>query len=295
MRALYGLKEKIKMGKKKRLSNANLMHTFRKDIRAIEKELDDNITNILFCKYFDRFAKLSEDYLHHIVTLESSLYDTSDTVETIEKKADALEEILRIFESHTEYEKYRHKVRLIHNDLAILEKFKHCIFYDIVLESEVMFREVVERPAKRLDNITKTYKMATKDNAFDLERTKYVKIFSQKFTVVANLLIDETVNAACREVYATGDRIKDYLQNRKRDDYSEGLTCDIESTDNIIRRELNYIDLNSIATECDFIKVRQKGSHAQYKHSDGRLITIPQGRMVGKGLSIKIQKDLALS
>lgn len=283
------------MSKKKRLSSGNLMHTFRKDIRAVERELDDNITNILFCKYFDRFAKLSEDYLHHVVTLESSLYDTSETLETIEKKADALEEILRIFESHTEYEKVRHKIRLIHNDLEVLEKFKHCIFYDVVVESETMFREVVERPAKRLDAITKTYKRLTKDNAFDLERTKYVKIFSQKFTVVANLIIEETVNAVGREVYETGDRIKEYLKNRKKNDYAEGLTCDMEDTNNIIRRELNYVDLNSIATECDFIKVRQKGSHAQYKHSDGRLITIPQGRMVGKGLSIKIQKDLALS
>ena len=283
------------MSRKKRLSSLNLMHTFRKDIRMIEKELDDNITDILFCKYFDRFAKLSEEYIHRVVTLETIVYDTSDDIETINKKADALEEILRIFESHSEYEKVRDQVKLIHNDSEVLEKFKDCIFYDIALESEDMFREIVESPAKKLDAITKTYRKATKDNAFDLERRKYVKIFSQKFTIVANLMIDETVNAACREVYKTGERIKDYLYNRNKNESSETLDDVTECNNNIIRRELNYIDLNSIATECDFIKVRQKGSHAQYKHSDGRLITIPQGRMVGKGLSIKIQKDIALT
>lgn len=281
------------MGKKKRLSGANLMHTFRKSVREVERELDDNIADILFTKYFDIFVKLSEDYVHVIVKAERVLYDVNSSIEDKEK---ALHKYIDTFEKHNIYRENKSQIKLIKNDMTLVETFKGCIFYDVVLEQENMFNDVLLKPTKKLGDIISMYKGMTKSNLFDVERTKYIKMFSEKFTVLANLIVDETVNAYCEEIYKSAERVKTYLDKNFEDEeelnvMSENLGRNID----IIRSEVNYRDLNSLANACDFIKVRQKGSPAQYKHVNGRLITIPQGRVIGKGLSIKIQKDLALS
>lgn len=46
-----------------------------------------------------------------------------------------------------------------------------------------------------------------------------------------------------------------------------------------------------------FILNRQKGSHALYKHPDGRFVTVPihPGEVIGRGLLRKILNDLKIS
>ena len=46
-----------------------------------------------------------------------------------------------------------------------------------------------------------------------------------------------------------------------------------------------------------FQAVRQKGSHVQMQHDDGRLVTIPvhAGKTIGKGLLRKILRDAELT
>lgn len=43
--------------------------------------------------------------------------------------------------------------------------------------------------------------------------------------------------------------------------------------------------------------MRQKGSHVQMQHEDGRLVTIPvhAGKIIGKGLLHKILRDAELT
>lgn len=59
--------------------------------------------------------------------------------------------------------------------------------------------------------------------------------------------------------------------------------------------KLEYIDdykkLNKLAVDNGFEYVRCRGDHGIYKNENG-LVVIPQGRSVGKGLSIKIQKAI---
>ncbi|GAA0101446.1 hypothetical protein UT300012_21610 [Paraclostridium bifermentans] len=63
-----------------------------------------------------------------------------------------------------------------------------------------------------------------------------------------------------------------------------------------IRKSLTYVgkfkELNKIAGVKGFTKVRQNGDHGVFRRFDGSTVVIPQGREIGKGLSIKIQKDL---
>ena len=47
-----------------------------------------------------------------------------------------------------------------------------------------------------------------------------------------------------------------------------------------------------MAKSFGYDKVRQSGDHGVFKNLDGKTIVILQGRNIGKGLSLKIQKKI---
>ena len=55
--------------------------------------------------------------------------------------------------------------------------------------------------------------------------------------------------------------------------------------------------LVKIVERLGFVKIRQSGSHAIYRHPDGRWTTIPihRGKDIGVGLLRKILKDIDIS
>lgn len=56
-------------------------------------------------------------------------------------------------------------------------------------------------------------------------------------------------------------------------------------------------EVSAILTKLGFLEVRQKGSHKQYRHSDGRGTTVPfqKGRDISPILLRQITKDIGLS
>lgn len=82
-------------------------------------------------------------------------------------------------------------------------------------------------------------------------------------------------------------------------DYLRGSLGELDIEDTCIEEDdlgkLNYISdykkLNKLAVDNGFEFVRCKGDHGIYKSESG-IVVIPQGRTVGKGLSIKIQKAI---
>jgi predicted RNA binding protein YcfA (HicA-like mRNA interferase family) len=52
-----------------------------------------------------------------------------------------------------------------------------------------------------------------------------------------------------------------------------------------------------VVAKIGFYTVRQRGSHVRMKHDDNRVVTIPihSGKIVGKGLLLKILRDADLS
>jgi predicted RNA binding protein YcfA (HicA-like mRNA interferase family) len=50
-------------------------------------------------------------------------------------------------------------------------------------------------------------------------------------------------------------------------------------------------------TEHGFVEVRQRGSHKQFRHSDGRVTTVPfhQGRDISPVLLRKIARDIGMT
>lgn len=60
--------------------------------------------------------------------------------------------------------------------------------------------------------------------------------------------------------------------------------------------KIDYIDdykkLNKLAFDSGYSLIRSNGDHGIFKNENGDVVVIPQGRSVGKGLSLKIQKVL---
>jgi len=54
-------------------------------------------------------------------------------------------------------------------------------------------------------------------------------------------------------------------------------------------------DLERVAMKLGFQKTRQKGSHARWKHPDGRATTIPTHSEIGGWLFYEILKQLDIS
>ncbi len=56
-------------------------------------------------------------------------------------------------------------------------------------------------------------------------------------------------------------------------------------------------EVNGILTTLGFACVRQRGSHMQFRHADGRATTVPDhgGRDISPSLLRKIAKDIHLS
>ena len=67
-----------------------------------------------------------------------------------------------------------------------------------------------------------------------------------------------------------------------------------EGTDDSVTYKLvdNFRELNRLAENRGYKYVRSNGDHAIFRNKDGYVVVIPQGRSIGKGLSIKIQKTI---
>ncbi len=62
-------------------------------------------------------------------------------------------------------------------------------------------------------------------------------------------------------------------------------------------RPLKSVEVLSALGKVGFVPVRQRGSHIRLRHSDGRVVTVPQHgpNDLGRGLLRKILRDAELS
>lgn len=99
-----------------------------------------------------------------------------------------------------------------------------------------------------------------------------------------------------------GDFCKDEILNRYKE-FNEKEDLPQDGLDKLLAtssRRLNktfknipsYRKLNKLAKEKGYTKIRDNGDHGIFRQHDGSTVVIPQGRSVGKGLSIRIQKDV---
>lgn len=117
--------------------------------------------------------------------------------------------------------------------------------------------------------------------------------FDEYFYSISNYIKDDILNI----VYDTISFLFDGLTEEDLDELFEelGSKDDEEVIEEGDKVKLDYIDdykrLNKLAIDNGFEYIRSKGDHGIYKNKNG-LVVIPQGRSIGKGLSIKIQKSI---
>ncbi|MBP3707072.1 MAG: hypothetical protein J6J36_00445 [Clostridia bacterium] len=123
-----------------------------------------------------------------------------------------------------------------------------------------------------------------------------VRILQEKFYTKAKNVVNvdiersnKKINEVTRNAFAL---IKDLFKDFGDFEEEEIDIAEIET--DLMRYEYigDYRRLNSLAKENGYKFKSQKGDHAKYEDEEGNVVIIPQGRDVGYGLSIRIQKDI---
>ncbi|WP_460377227.1 type II toxin-antitoxin system HicA family toxin [Paraclostridium bifermentans] len=107
-------------------------------------------------------------------------------------------------------------------------------------------------------------------------------------TIMGDLI--DTLKYYCK--YISSETVELYKQEKPIDKSTEKEIRKVDKNlTNTLRNIYCYKELNKIALDKGYTKVRQKGDHGIFRKSDGSVVVIPQGRAIGKGLSRRIQKD----
>lgn len=145
-------------------------------------------------------------------------------------------------------------------------------------------------------------------NFRNTSRRRFIALFKKadvSSNHIADILIEEcTYNIFMRLKEPVLDCILTVLNEALTDiEFSEidlsqvftSLSKEGRKSKNECSTKLGHIDdyrkLNKLATDSGFKYIRCKGDHGIFKNENG-LVVIPQGRSIGKGLSIKIQKAI---
>lgn len=126
------------------------------------------------------------------------------------------------------------------------------------------------------------------------------KILTRKLLSKLDFCIDYILDEffeTCRFMFGHFNEVlNDILKEKGFEDSLRFLTSELDEhfERNRIDRTSRFRsrDLNRLAKRNGYKKVRQTGDHGIFKCENGSILVIPQGRRVGKGLSIKIQKSI---
>lgn len=163
----------------------------------------------------------------------------------------------------------------------LASKFSESLYYlnDIFMEdNEIVILDKIN--TKVSDDLVGCLKYLD-SKGIDLGNSKFII----EKDIVAMLGIDDFFIYAKEEYYEGKEKQKEALPKKENTlEFSDG---------NI---EYSYIDdykkLSKLAEDNGFVYVRSNGDHGIFKHDNGCITVIPQGRSIGKGLSIKIQKSI---
>lgn len=264
---------------------AEALHALRTTNRVINISIDNYIEKELLGNLYNATSKHLDSRIDNLAKLVNAM--PSANSEYRENTVKRLE-----YEIRREVN-YGNNVRALSKVAIPTTKDFSLVLYwvkqsrRVINEAIPSYNNTFSRAYQRIYN-------STKNNRLKTELNVQCKIMQDKFYVILSLLqkdiygryITEIENllATARTYVKCYDGIKDV-------DKTETLDL-VNNIQNEFKTISDYKYLNKLAEDNNFIKVGQSGSHAQFKHSDGRLVTIPQGRDIGKGLSIKIQKDI---
>lgn len=268
-----------------RYRNKQLTMSYKKEMLKLQKKIDDSIVDIIFGTGLTDLEIIANDFLSELFYHESILLNKDSEEEKILAALNFYEEVIT-----NEIIYNANKDKFLKNE-GICADLTEGIHSKLCMEIYIMITSVCDDFLKDYRKLNRMYIKILGENFIKLNARILSKLTAGKVTTCGNIVLNETIVPCMKAFRESVSRISNSLESEIKGDKIDSL-CEDNVTPDLIRNETHSRYLNSIAKENDFILVRQKGSHAQFKHTDGRLVTIPQGRVVGKGLSLRIQKDL---
>lgn len=268
-----------------RYNNKQLTMTYKKEMLKLQKKIDDNIVDIIFGTAVSDLEILANDFLTELFYHESVLLNSKSENEDLVKALDFYERVV-----NNEILYAENKDNFL-KDKGICPEIAEGLHSKLRMKIYEIVTSVCDLFSKDYRNLNRRYIKLLGVDFIKLNARIFSKIAADKVTTCGNIVLDETI-VPCMQAFRESVSLISSLSESEIESNKIDSLCDKSITPDLVRNETHSRYLNSIAKDNDFILVRQKGSHAQFKHTDGRLVTIPQGRIVGKGLSLRIQKDL---
>lgn len=156
-----------------------------------------------------------------------------------------------------------------------------------------LFENVAEKSKKIIDEIKTVQALAYYNNMQKLANKIEARTWQTigRITFILNSVLDEVITPYKKAINEEINKVEKILKD-KHDE--------IESTKNIeeisktqTKKIFNYKEMDRLIKANGYEPVRQTGDHKIYSNVNGKSIPVPQ-HILGKGLSVKIQKQISL-
>ena len=165
---------------------------------------------------------------------------------------------------------------------------------EIVVASEVVLNPILERfNDDTISDSLETYYFYNKIASMYLDLLKTEESFHSQLKDCINIMISGAdyyfgYIKECMEVVEESLSKEAIISEENMDVVSTILS---NNTDKVYKHR-TYKELNKIAEDLGYKAIRFTGDHGIYSKQNSSIVIIPQGRNIGKGLQLKILKDL---
>lgn len=258
---------------------------FMTPIENIMRSLFDDLSNEIMIRYDEVYKSKSSKNFHNNIALisDSEIHRLYDEIEAkilkdgkiILDNSNTLDSVSNIYKI---YLKDLEKIVLKASTFKILPVINQLEFIQIDTKNYI-------------NNIVNSISI----ESFELYKDEMDRYFLDIQSFINNnnrIIMDSIKNNTAP--FNKGNNINNSDATKIFDDLINSTQQDILSTKNRIFTHYKYKELNNIAIDNGFILNRVSGGHGIFINDTGKIVVIPQGRDIGKGLQIKILKRIGV-
>lgn len=242
-------------------------------------ELDRRCNEVLISKslkeFSERITLISKEAINELFKeLEETILENG---KIILENSNTLDQISDV------YIEYLRKLEIIAYDLASYKSMSVIKHLELIqIDTKNYLATLIESIGIESFDLYKDEMDKYKLNLESLISNNYSKIihfinYESKLTLGENLnTMDDIISLVNRCINEDKDKDK------------------IKPTDKQVFTQYKYTELNKIAKDNGYHLNRVTGGHGIFINKDGKVVIIPQGRDIGKGLQIKILKNIGI-
>ena len=242
-------------------------------------ELDRRCNEVLISKslkeFSERITLISKEAINELFKeLEETILENG---KIILENSNTLDQISDV------YIEYLRKLEIIAYDLASYKSMSVIKHLELIqIDTKNYLATLIESIGIESFDLYKDEMDKYKLNLESLISNNYSKIihfinYESKLTLGENLnTMDDIISLVNRCINEEKDKDK------------------IKPTDKQVFTQYKYTELNKIAKDNGYHLNRVTGGHGIFINKDGKVVIIPQGRDIGKGLQIKILKNIGI-